>query len=81
MNDTPVNTDRKVYPETHSKDYQLHVQGYTYNDYQLGNSDTLFMRKLASRGHQKQKKKKVKLLSYYQRHHLFRILGHWPLRY
>ena len=58
MNDTPVNTDRKVYPETHSKDYQLHVQGYTYNDYQLGNSDTLFMRKLASRGHQKQKKKR-----------------------
>ena len=59
MNDTPVNTDRKVYPETHSKGYQLPVQGYTYNDYQLGNSDTLFMRKQGSRGHQKQKKGQI----------------------
>ena len=78
MNDTPVNTDRKVYPETHSKDYQLHVQGYTYNDYQLGNSDTLYGKTSFNRTPET---KKVKLLSYYQRHHLFRILGHWPLRY
>ena len=65
MNDTPVNTERKVYPETHSKGYQLPVQGYTYNDHQLGNSDTLFMRKLGSRGHQKQRKGRITITNYF----------------